>query len=72
MHELDKIQLMLSEELEETDSPEEDLVILTYFEYIKEKLTERINRTFDRCGEEWCIRKSTHFDSNGVAKCKYH
>jgi hypothetical protein len=72
MHELDKIQLMLSEELKETGAPDEDLVILTYLQYAKEKLDARINRKLDRCGEDECLRKSTHFDSNGLAKCKYH
>jgi hypothetical protein len=70
MHELDKIQLMLSEELKETGAPDEDLVILTYLQYAKEKLDARINRKWDRCAEEGCIRKLTSID--GSTKCKYH
>jgi hypothetical protein len=70
MYELDKIQLMLSEELKETGAPDEDLVILTHLQYVKENLDARINRKWDRCVEEGCIRKSTN--SDGSTKCKYH
>jgi hypothetical protein len=72
IHELDEIQLMITKELEETGAYVEDMAILSHLDYIKEKLKNRILRTADRCREEGCIRKATHFDSKGVSKCKYH